>query len=121
MEVRAAALNHLDIWVRRGGRAKFAMPHVLGSDGAGVVAEVGEARRVRGVSAGEEVVINPGLSCGRCESCLRGEQSYCEHFGIIGMARPGTFAQYVAVPAASLAPEAGAPGLRAGGGLGLAT
>ena len=103
VEVRAGALNHLDIWVRRGGRAKLTMPHVLGSDGAGVVAEV--APDVRNVSAGQEVVIHPGIWCGRCAACLRGEQSYCEHFGILGMARPGTYAQYVAVPAACLLPK----------------
>ncbi len=103
VEVRAAALNHLDIWVRRGGRAALAMPHVLGSDGAGVVAQV--APDVHGFAAGDEVVLHPGLWCGRCAECLAGRQSYCEHFGILGMARPGTYAQYVAVPAASLQPK----------------
>ena len=100
VEVRAAALNHLDIWVRRGGRAKIPLPHILGSDGAGVVAEGGAGGE--GVASGDEVVINPALSCGRCEWCLRGQQSYCEHFGILGMAQAGTFAQYVVVPAACL-------------------
>jgi NADPH:quinone reductase-like Zn-dependent oxidoreductase len=105
VEVRAAALNHLDIWVRRGGRAKLAMPHVLGSDGAGVVVEAGAGaggEGAEGFAAGDEVVINPALFCGRCEWCLRGDQSYCQHFGILGMARAGTYAQYVAVPAACL-------------------
>jgi NADPH:quinone reductase-like Zn-dependent oxidoreductase len=101
VEVRAAALNHLDIWVRKGRPGlKLAFPHVLGSDAAGVVAEVGPD--VEGLSVGDEVILNPGLSCGRCEFCNRGEQSECLSFGIVGMSRPGTFAERVAVPAANI-------------------
>jgi len=104
VEVRAAALNHLDIWVRKGRRgAAMNFPHVLGSDAAGVVAELGAG--VAGVKAGDEVVINPGVFCGRCEWCQRGEQSECEQFGIIGAARWGTYAERVAVPAANLYPK----------------
>jgi NADPH:quinone reductase-like Zn-dependent oxidoreductase len=102
--VRAAALNHLDIWVRKGGRATgLQMPHVLGSDAAGVIAEVGEG--VAGVSQGDEVVLYPGLSCGSCEYCRRGQQSECTDFGIVGLSRPGTFAERVAVPAANAFPK----------------
>jgi NADPH:quinone reductase-like Zn-dependent oxidoreductase len=104
LDVRAAALNHLDIWVRKGGRGpapKF--PHVIGSDAAGVVAAVGS--RVHGVRAGDEVIINPALSCGCCEYCRRGEQSECAAFGIVGMARWGTFAEKVAVPAENVYPK----------------
>ena len=101
IEVRAAALNHLDIWVRSGRRgAGQAGPHILGSDAAGVVAEVGpgaESARV-----GQEVILNPALSCGRCEWCLRGEHSECAAFTLVGLGRPGTFAERVAVPAASV-------------------
>jgi len=104
LEVPAAALNHLDIWVRRGSRGlTLDMPHVLGSDAAGVVVEVGPG--VEGVSVGDEVILNPGLSCGSCEFCNRGEQSECPSFGIVGLSRPGTFAQRVAVPAANLHPK----------------
>ncbi len=104
LEVRAAALNHLDIWVR-GGRPGLSieMPHILGSDAAGVVAELGPG--VEGVRVGDEVLLNPGLSCGFCEFCNRGEQSECLTFGIVGMTRPGTFAERVAVPAANLHPK----------------
>ncbi len=101
LEVRAAALNHLDIWVRRGRPGlTLTFPHVLGTDGAGVVAEVGPD--VEGLSAGDEVILNPGLSCGSCEFCHRGEHSECTSFGIVGMSRPGTFADLVAVPAQNL-------------------
>ncbi len=92
IEVRAASLNHIDIWVR-GGRSdpSLKLPHVLGSDAAGVVVSLGPG--AHGVSEGEEVVVYPGLSCGCCEFCLRGEQSECARFGIIGLSRPGTFAE----------------------------
>ena len=104
LEVRAAALNHLDIWVRKGLRSlALEMPHVMGSDAAGVVAEVGSG--ASGISVGDEVLLNPGLSCGRCEFCNRGEHSECLSFGIVGMTRPGTFAERVAVPAANLEPK----------------
>ena len=68
LDVHAAALNHLDIWVRRGRPGvELPVPHILGSDAAGVVVEAGEG--VDHVRAGDEVLINPGLSCGRCEFC----------------------------------------------------
>ncbi len=103
LDVRAASLNHLDIWVRKGGRAKLSFPHVLGSDAAGVVAAVGPG--VANVRAGDEVVVVPGLSCGVCEACGRGEHSECASFGIIGLSRPGVFAEKAVVPAANLLPK----------------
>ncbi len=104
IEVRAAALNHLDIWVRKGRPGlELPVPHILGSDAAGVVLEVsGSWDHVR---PGDEVLINPGLSCGQCEFCRRGEQSECLAFGIVGMNRPGTFAEQVTVPAANVFPK----------------
>jgi NADPH:quinone reductase-like Zn-dependent oxidoreductase len=94
---RAVALNHLDIWVRNGlPGSKLAMPHVLGADGAGVIADVGA--EVSGVKAGDRVLINPGLSCQSCEFCRAGEQSLCASFGIMGETCPGTFAEYFKVP-----------------------
>ena len=102
--VRAAALNHLDIWVRKGGRnAGTKFPHVLGSDASGRVAEVGAG--VTGVRPGDEVILFPGLSCGRCEACRRGQESECDTFGIIGLTRWGTFAERVAVPAGNVFPK----------------
>jgi NADPH:quinone reductase-like Zn-dependent oxidoreductase len=100
---RAAALNHLDIWVRNGlPGAKLAMPHVLGADGAGVVAEVGA--EVRTVKVGDRVLINPGLSCQACEFCYAGEHSLCVRFGIVGETCPGTFAEYFKVPQENVYP-----------------
>ncbi|MHC4682594.1 MAG: zinc-binding dehydrogenase [Planctomycetota bacterium] len=104
LAVRSAALNHLDIWVRKGRPGlEFKMPHILGSDGAGVVVEAGSG--THGVSVGNEVVLNPGLSCGCCESCLRGQQSECISFSIVGAGRPGTFAEKVAVPSCNVLPK----------------
>jgi len=104
LEVRSAALNHLDIWVRKGRPGMtLKMPHVLGSDAAGVVAELGSG--THGVSVGDEVILNPGLSCGFCESCRRGQQSECTSFSIVGAGRPGTFAAKVAVPFYNVFPK----------------
>ena len=68
VEVKACALNHLDVWVRAGlPGIEIPLPHILGSDIAGVVREVGEL--VRG-SSGDEVILHPGVSCGHCAECL---------------------------------------------------
>ncbi|MHC5034279.1 MAG: zinc-binding dehydrogenase [Planctomycetota bacterium] len=118
VDLQAAALNHLDIWVRRGGRVALEWPHVIGSDGAGVVAALGES--VHGIEVGREVIINPGLSCGCCEFCRSGEQSLCSDFSIVGMGRPGTFAEKVAVPARCVAPKPAHLSFEESAGLGIA-
>jgi NADPH:quinone reductase-like Zn-dependent oxidoreductase len=101
VDVKAAALNRLDLFVLRGiPGIDLAMPHVGGADGAGVVAAVGDG--VSGWSVGDEVVLNPGVWCGACEFCRRGDESLCVRFGLLGEHRPGTFAERVRVPAASL-------------------
>jgi NADPH:quinone reductase-like Zn-dependent oxidoreductase len=101
VRIRYAGLNHLDIWVRKGRPGmQVQWPHVLGSDGAGVIEAVGS--EVKHLKAGDAVVVYPGLGCGHCEACERGEKSLCPQFGIVGMNRPGTFAQYVALPAANV-------------------
>lgn len=103
LDVHAAALNHLDIWMRNGRPGlQLHMPHVLGSDAVGTVLEVGEG--VTTVAAGDTVLVNPGVSCRTCEACARGQQSECLSFGIIGAGRPGTFAELVAVPAENVHP-----------------
>jgi NADPH:quinone reductase-like Zn-dependent oxidoreductase len=104
LKVLCAGLNHLDIWVRRGRPgAQLQMPHVLGSDAVGVVTALGEG--VTSPTVGELVIVNPGLSCGHCEFCQRGQQSLCVDFGIVGLVRPGTFAELVAVPAVNCHPK----------------
>jgi len=100
--VRTAALNHLDLFVL-GGLPGIPpeLPHVGGADGAGTVAAVGAG--VTDWREGDEVVFNPGLWCGQCEFCLRGEESLCARYGIIGEHAHGTFAEFVKVPAEALA------------------
>lgn len=101
VDVRATALNHLDLWVRRGlPGLEVAMPHIGGSDISGVIAEVGDG--VEAWTPGDRVVVNPGLWCGRCEWCTRGEHSLCERFGIIGEHVAGGFAEKACVPARNL-------------------
>ncbi|MFI5165589.1 MAG: zinc-binding dehydrogenase [Thermoanaerobaculales bacterium] len=102
--VRAAALNHLDLFVLRGlPGLGVSFPHIGGADGAGVVAEVGDG--VTTWKSGDEVIINPGLWCGICEFCTRGEESECVTFRVLGEHIDGTFAEFVRVPAACLAPR----------------
>jgi NADPH:quinone reductase-like Zn-dependent oxidoreductase len=97
VSLKAAALNHLDLFVVRGlpGRS-LAFPHVLGADGAGLVEAVGPA--VTRVKPGDRVLLNPGISCQSCEFCLAGEQSLCTTYRLLGEHLPGTFAEAVRVP-----------------------
>ncbi len=104
VRVRAVALNHLDLWVREGWPGlTLEMPHVLGSDVAGVVEEVGSD--VTGVKVGAEVVVNPGLSCGRCQACLSGRDPFCREYEILGEQTRGGYAELLDVPPQNLAPK----------------
>ena len=74
VRVRAVALNHLDLWVRRGlPNLKLEYPHRLGSDIVGEVEALGPG--ARGATVGQKVVVNPGISCGVCQRCLSGEDN----------------------------------------------
>ena len=109
--MRASALNRIDIWIRL-GKPSRPKPHTLGADGAGVVEALGPD--TEGPEPGTAVVINPGLFCGICEACLRGQQSLCERFAVLGEHVAGTHADYVVVPVAQPAPQARAAELRGG-------
>ena len=98
----ASALNQMDLWVTR-GLPRPPLPHVPGGDGAGVIDAVGEA--VAGWTEGDEVVINPAISCRRCPVCLSGESPLCASFGILGEHHWGTHAEQVVVPAANVLPK----------------
>ncbi len=101
IKLEYAGLNHLDIFVRKGWPGlKLSFPHILGSDGAGTVVNVGEM--VTNLKEGDRVTLNPGVSCGTCEDCLRGEHSLCHRFYIIGEHSNGTYAQFVVVPAVNV-------------------
>jgi len=102
VQIRAAALNRLDLLVAEGlPGVTYSFPHILGSDGAGVVRAVGSA--VRQVSPGDRVMVNPTLSCGQCAACKSGEDSLCARLRVIGEHYPGTAAEYIVVPAQNLA------------------
>jgi NADPH:quinone reductase-like Zn-dependent oxidoreductase len=101
--IRAAALNRIDLFVADGlPGAELVFPHVVGSDGAGVVESVGSA--VDSVRPGDRVMLDPGVSCGRCAACMRGDHPLCERYAILGEHRAGTVAEYVVVPAVNAAP-----------------
>ena len=100
VRVTAAALNHLDVFVVGGlPGVTISPPWILGADATGVVDAAGPDA---GVQVGETVVINPGLSCRRCAYCDAGEHPLCVRFGLLGEHHPGTFAEYVVVPAANV-------------------
>ena len=101
VRVRAAALNHLDLFVIEGLPGVVITPGwVMGGDGAGVVDDIGAA--VKGIRRGDRVIINPGISDRTCEYCLKGEQSLCVKYRLLGEHLPGTIADYVVVPAANV-------------------
>ncbi|HVR42576.1 MAG TPA: zinc-binding dehydrogenase [Thermoanaerobaculia bacterium] len=101
IEVRAVGINHLDLWVRRGVPGhEFPLPIIPGSEVSGVIASV--PRGTEGWSVGDEVVVAPGLSCGRCIQCLSGNDPLCREFGILGETRDGGCAERIAVPVRNL-------------------
>ncbi len=96
VKVKAGSLNHLDLWVRGGlPGMKFPLPMILGSDVVGVVEETGEL--VDSVRKGDEVIVNPGTSCGTCIHCLTGNDSFCRRYSILGESCDGGNAEYIAV------------------------
>jgi NADPH:quinone reductase-like Zn-dependent oxidoreductase len=102
VRVRACALNHLDLWARRGlEHVTIPMPHISGSDVAGEVVRSPSAE----AAVGQRVMLQPGLSCGRCKACLSGLDNQCPQYEILGYRNhPGGCAEYVTVPVQNLVP-----------------
>jgi len=97
IEVRACALNHMDLWARKGiDGFQFPLPLIPGCDMAGVVIEAD------GLAAGTEVVVQPGISCGNCAACLSGHDYLCRGYGILGETQNGGCAEKAVVPRANL-------------------
>lgn len=94
VRVRACALNHLDLWARNGlPSVKIPLPHISGSDVAGTVEWVpGEEKEFK---KGDEVIVNPGIGCGRCDRCLTGKDDQCRHYTILGYETDGGYAELV--------------------------
>ena len=84
VRVKACSLNHLDVWVRK-GLPGVKLPHILGSDIAGEIAEIGEY--VSGFKAGQRVLVAPMHFCGHCVKCVAGLQNQCREFTVLGNAR----------------------------------
>jgi NADPH:quinone reductase-like Zn-dependent oxidoreductase len=106
VRVRACALNHLDLWVRRGlPNMTVQFPHVPGSDIAGEIAKVGES--VSNVHVGDKVLLAPGLSCGQCEHCIAGRDNFCKDYVVFGTKVHGGYAEFVKSPAVNAIPIPG--------------
>jgi NADPH:quinone reductase-like Zn-dependent oxidoreductase len=101
IRVKACALNHLDLWVRK-GLPGVQLPHILGSDIAGEVVEVGEY--VIGFTVGQRVLIAPMHFCNRCEQCVAGRQNLCHEFTVLGNRVDGGNCELIAVPAVNVIP-----------------
>jgi NADPH:quinone reductase-like Zn-dependent oxidoreductase len=101
VRVRACSLNHLDIWVRK-GLPGVKLPHILGSDIAGEIVEVGEY--VAGFKAGQRVLLAPMLFCNHCTKCVAGLQNQCREFAVLGNGVDGGNCELVLVPAVNVIP-----------------
>jgi NADPH:quinone reductase-like Zn-dependent oxidoreductase len=101
VRVRACALNHLDLWVRK-GLPGVKLPHILGSDVAGEVVATGEY--VSGFKTGQRVLLAPMHYCGHCAKCVAGLQNQCREFTVLGNGVDGGSCELIAVPAANVIP-----------------
>ena len=103
VRVRAVAVNHLDIWVRKGlAHTKLEYPHRLGADIAGEIDALGPG--ARGCKVGDRVVVSPGISCGVCDKCLAGADNFCRSYKILGENTQGGYARHCNVPDANVLP-----------------
>jgi NADPH:quinone reductase-like Zn-dependent oxidoreductase len=101
VRVRACALNHLDLWQRRGiERVRIPLPHISGSDVAGEVVDSGGGA----VAIGTRVLLHPGLRCGSCPACHEDRETLCPSYDVLGLLSDGGYAEYVAIPVDNLVP-----------------
>jgi NADPH:quinone reductase-like Zn-dependent oxidoreductase len=106
VKIKACALNHLDLWLRKGVRSwQLRMPHIVGSDISGEVAEVGSL--VTSSKVGDRVLLNPGVCCGQCEACSNGLDSACRSYTLFGVMIDGGYAEYVKAPLRNVIPIPG--------------
>lgn len=101
VRVRACALNHLDLWQRRGlDRVPIPLPHISGSDVAGEVSDAGGGP----LAPGTRVLLQPGLSCGRCAMCTAGRDNLCAEYQVLGYVSDGGYAELISVPLENVVP-----------------
>lgn len=99
VRIRACALNHLDLWERRGlDRVRLPLPHISGSDIAGEIADAGGGP----LAAGTRVMLQPGLRCGQCGACAEGRDNQCVEYDVLGLRSDGGYAEFVSVPIENL-------------------
>ncbi len=103
VRVKACALNHLDLWVRRGlPGVPIPLPHIPGSDVAGEVAQIGSD--VTTVKVGQRVLLAPGVTCGKCAACISGHDNRCRYFTNLGYMIDGGCAEFVRCPEVNCLP-----------------
>jgi NADPH:quinone reductase-like Zn-dependent oxidoreductase len=101
VRVRACALNHLDLWIRK-GLPGITLPHILGSDISGEIVEVGEY--VKSFRTGARVLLAPMVFCGYCAKCSTGLQNECAEFSVLGNRVDGGYCEFMAVSAINIIP-----------------
>src|SRR5437867_2266319 len=101
IRVKACALNHLDLWVRK-GLPGVKLPHINGSDISGNIEQVGEY--ITDLKAGQRVLLAPMVWCGNCAACADGRQNMCRHFTVIGNLVDGGNCEFIAVPRVNVIP-----------------
>jgi len=99
IRVKACALNHLDLWIRK-GLPNIKLPHINGSDVAGVIEDVGEY--VTGLKQGQRVLLAPMTFCNRCAACTSGKQAFCRGFSVLGERTDGGDCELMALPAVNV-------------------
>lgn len=119
LKLRSSGLNHLDLWVSRGLPKPPGFPHILGADGAGVVDAVGPG--VSGFGNGDEIIIDPTITCGHCARCRHDEVVYCEEFKILGEHLDGTLTESVVIPTINAVRKPAAMSWEEAGSFGLVT
>src|SRR5215510_898267 len=101
VRVKACALNHLDLWIRK-GLPGIKLPHINGGDVAGDVAQVGEY--ITDIKPGQRVLLAPMTFCGHCSECVAGRQNFCPQFSVLGYLNDGGNAEFIAVPRINVIP-----------------
>ena len=105
VQIKAAALNHLDLWIRQGLPGfSLPLPLVMGSDGAGIITEVGS--EVKDLQSGDKVVIQPNLFCGHCPQCVQNRENFCTSYGILGETQDGVQCEYIVLSPENIYPAA---------------
>ena len=101
VRVRACALNHLDLWQRRGiERVRIPFPHISGADVSGEIVDPDGGD----LPAGTRVMLQPGLSCGTCRACTEGADNYCPDYDVLGYRSDGGYAELISIPSENLIP-----------------